>query len=82
MSKIILTPELHNKLIDTAEQRAINGGLKGKKKLEMQYELLIGAMRCIDLLNGETETCLPPGMYFSMIRGELIKKIEIKPTQS
>lgn len=78
---IKVTAELHNALIDKFEQRATAGDYNGKAKMKAQLEFLIGAYSAIDTLNGDdpSKTCLPPIVWISALRGDLVKKIEVKP---
>jgi hypothetical protein len=78
---IKFTNELHNKLVDQAEKRAANFNLRGKKKIEMQYELFLGAVTAIDFLNGTEESCISPRVYFGMIRGQLLESIKTEEQQ-
>ena len=76
---ITFTDELHNKLVDMFEARAKNFGLKGKKKIAMQAEFFVGAIAVIDVLNvknGGTDSCVTPRVYFSIMNGEELRKID------
>ena len=76
MEKIKLTNELHNRLVEQFSNRSREFGLKGKRKLEAQADFFCGAMAAIDGINGGEESCCTPGIFFKIIRGELIEKIK------
>lgn len=76
--KIEITKELHNELVDKFEQRAEAQGLTGKKFLYEQAAFFIGAVSVVDSLNKETEkSCVSPMVFFSIMRGDKIKKFEL-----
>lgn len=85
--KIEFTPALHNYLVDLAERRAKTGRTRNKLKILDQHELFMGAIGSIDFLNGETEkkdglSCISPVVYTSVLRGELIPKIDESEQQN
>lgn len=77
MKKITITKYIHNALVDTFEARARNFDLKGKEFVQAQTEFFAGAIRVIDIINKPTEeSCITPKLYFSILRGEKINKID------
>jgi hypothetical protein len=69
---------------ESFERRSISCGYKAgsKKRREMQLEYFIGAVQAIDCLTGAQETnqtCCPPVVLFSGIRGDDITPEDFKP---
>lgn len=76
MDKLTMTKEYHNALVDTFEERAKNMGYKGKSYLKFQAEFFLGAIRMLDLMNGDkTKTLITPMIAFSIMRGDKIVKL-------
>ena len=79
MKKIELTTEeqyeIWHYVAEAFERRAEKVGYKkgSKKRREMQLESFIGAIQAIDFLLGAEETgqtCCPPAVFFSGMRGD------------
>lgn len=76
MINTTITPAIHNALVDTFNERAKNFGYKGKRLIEYQQEFFCGAVRALDVLGSNTESCVTPKIFFAISRGEMITKIE------
>lgn len=66
---------LLNRLLETFEARAKTLNYKGKQKMTLQHEFIIGAIACVDAINENGQTCLPPSVWVDVIRGEMIQPI-------
>lgn len=78
---IKITKQLHNQLVDSFTERAKNMGYNKKQFVIAQQEFFSGAVRIIDLINGGDQSAISPMVYFSILRGETIKKYEIPTTK-
>jgi len=73
---IKLTDEIYNDLIEKFEGRAEEAGWKGKAYVKNQTEFFIGAIAVIDTINGGDQSCIPPHIWVSMLRGDkLVKRV-------
>lgn len=75
MGNIKITKEIHNELVDTFDARVKNFELKGKNLIALQTEFFAGAIRVLDIVNGGNQSCITPLLYFSLLRGERVRKI-------
>lgn len=72
-----INADLHNKLVDKFQERAKTQGYKGKQLQLLQAEFFLGACVGLDILHGNKKTtCATPMIVFSIMRGDLIKKIK------
>lgn len=44
-----------------------------KKYIEAQQEFLAGAVAAIDTVFENTNSCIPPGWFFAILRGEIVE---------
>ena len=80
--KFNFTDALHNHLVGLASTRIERFGLKGKKAVNEQHNIFVGAISAIDFINTgmdvtNRESCITPGVYLDIIRGNLIEKKEV-----
>ena len=67
---------LLNRLLETFEGRAQTIGYKASQKMTLQHEFIIGAIACIDAMNENGQSCIPPSVWIDVIRGEMIQPIQ------
>jgi hypothetical protein len=75
-TKIEITKELHNQIVDAFQQRASMQRFKGKELLKLQAEFFLGAVCVIDLINKSEQSCISPLVAFSIMRGDIIAKFK------
>lgn len=75
-TKIEITKELHNQMVDAFQKRASMQGVKGKELLKLQAEFFLGAVCIIDLINKSEQSCISPLVAFSIMRGDIIAKFK------
>lgn len=70
--------ELENNLIELFEKYCENLELKkgSKNFFEAQRMFFLGASASIDKLLENKKSCITPNVYFSILRNDIIKKIE------
>ncbi len=73
---IVLTDDVYNSLLETFQERMYNAGVKkgSKKYLDLQAEFFCGALRAIDIIGNNKNSCITPYVFINIIRGEVLKK--------
>ena len=74
---ITITPQIHNKLVDCFNERINTLGYRGKKIVEYQAEFFTGAICALDAVYGYEKSSISPLFFFSIMRGDIIKKIDL-----